>query len=772
MVAIKNAREKARTFASLLALALTTGSCAKACNGGTTTGGPGPTPSGSAAAPAPPAPGRMIVDLVEQIPSCDLEHRGLLLDAGSPAMTGRFAWTGTAPQGVESVEHDASTWMHVSTRTVRVFFVLPQAERIFVAARSMGIVSRAATVSLDDQPLGTLNFQRGQIRVATTNATTLPVDPGLHTLTFRFMGRVSQSSGDAFADLDWIRIGVPDESAATYGPPTLRDVVAPAAALSGVPHRSIALRGPGALRCALRLPPGARLRVSLGLLGPGEADAQVRLVRDGEKPVELVTQHVAGGDKATWTNLDVPLEPHTGKLTNLELRAEGTPQGARVLFGDPVIVLPAAPPPATSKARAVVIVAFNGISRADLPPWHSGPTPNLPTLTELALTGTTFHRHRAPTSFSGAAMASLLTALPPRGHTLTDLGARVPASRTMLGAIAHDASLRAAMFTGVPSTFRAFGFGAGWERFSEYPPYGNDPATAPIDQAATWIADVLRAAPDARLLVMIHARGGHPPWDVSPKEQMLLPPQNYTGVIETRRGAQQIAQARKRKDKKDAVLSPEDMQRIHALESAAMTAEDRSLGALVSALKTAGIWESTVFVVTGDVGSGADQLYADAEDLAEPRLSLPLYVRFPDGHFSGANVHLPTETWDITQTALSALGISFSSHGLGRDLSAVASGLEDSSADPQIATLDDRYSARWGELIMTGRYDAAPFLCDLEVDPTCAFNRRDAMPQATQALFRRIMQRDQATRTDATKREPATLDADTAAALRVWGAME
>lgn len=730
-----------------------------------------PAPSGSATATPVSTAGRVIVDLVNQIPSCDLEHRGLLLDAGSSAMTGRFAWSASTPEGTTDVEHDGSTWMRISARQVKLFFVWPESQRLFVAARSMGGVSKAAAVSLDDQPLGTLNFQRDQIRVATTNATTLPVDAGLHTLTIRLMGRQPQRR-DPFVDLDWIRIGVPDESSATYGPPTMRDVVAKAAALSGVPHRSIALRGPGSVRCTLRFPPGSRLRTAVGLLGPGEADAQVRLLRDGEKPVDLGTQHVVGGEKATWTELSLPLDAMAGKLATVELRAEGTPVGSRVLFGDPAVFVPTVPPPMTPKARAVVIVALSGVSREELPPWHGGPTPHLPTLSDLALTATTFHQHRAPTTYSGGVMGSLLTALPPRAHALTDLGARMPLGTTLLGAVAHDASLRAAMFTGVPSTFKAYGFASGWERYSEYPPFSNDPATAPLDQAAQWVTDVLRQAPDARLLMVVHGRGAHPPWDVSLKEQAQLPPQNYTGVVETRRGAQQMAHARKRRDRKDPVFSPDDLQRAKALASAALSQEDRSLGALVAALKTAGIWESTVFVVAGEVSSSVDSFYGEGEDLAESRLALPLYVRFPDGRYAGAQVNLPTEIWDVTQTALSALGISFSSRGLGRDLSAIASGLEDSSADPQIATLDDRYSVRWGDLIMTGRYDSAPFLCDLSVDPTCAFNRRETMPLAAQALFRRMMEQDAKTHGGGTKREPVTLDQDTAAAMRVWGAME
>ncbi len=757
---------KSRLGPILLLLGLGAG-----CHGcGQKGGGDKPTPTltQSATIAALP-PGRVITDLIERLPDCDMEHRGILFDAGTPAMTGRFAWTGTLPVGIEHVEHDASTWMRVSSRTFKVFFVMPEPSPVFVAMRALGLNSKAAAVLLDDQPLGTLNFIRDQSRIATTPVTTLPVDAGLHTLTFRFSGKVRND--DSFVDIDWIRIGIPDESTVTYGAPTLRDVVTTRAALSGVPHRALALRGPGALRCTLRWPPGARLRTSIGLMGAGEADAKVRILRDGEKPLELLVQHVTGGEKAVWVDVDVPLDAQAGKLSTIELGIEGVPPGSRMMFGDPSIVVLAPPPPATAKARAVVVVVMGGVERDVLPPWHGASTPQLPTFSDLALTATTFHQHRAPTTFSGSVVASLLTALPPRGHTVTDLGARMPSWFTTLGAIAHDASIRAAMFTGVPSTFQSFGFGSGWEQFVVYPPYGNDKATAPLDGAATWISDVLRQAPDARLLVVVHSRGGHPPWDISPKELAILPPSKYTGVIEPRRAAQQLASARKRKDKRE-VLSAQDQERVRALEATALVYEDRALGNLVGALKTAGIWENTVFVLTGDVSSGARSLYIEGTELSEQLLTLPLYVRFPDGRYGGTHVNLPTEIWDITQTAISALGISFSRLGLGRDLSGIASGLEDSTAEPQIATLDDRYSARWGELIMTGRYDGAPALCDLSLDPTCVFNRRDTMPLAAQALFRRIMERDQSTRVDSQKREPASIDNETASSLRVWGTIE
>lgn len=743
-------------------------------------------PAGAAtsAAPAPTSdapPARELVHIIGALRGCDLEHRGLLFDAGANALLGRIAWQGDVLAGIHSIEHDGSTWARVAERRIKLAFVLPEASPIFVSLRAVGLVARRAAVTLDGHLLGTVRFQRDQIRITSTPTTSLPADAGPHTLAIRFSGRARD--GEAFADLDWIRIGVPDDDPTTYGAPTLRDVIAPAAALSGVPHRAVSLRAPGSVRCAFRVRRTTRLRSSVGLLGRGEGHAEVRVVRDGVPPVVVYSAQVAGGDKATWIEADVPLEAFAGQIVSLELRATETARGARVLFGDPALVGPPEPPPPVPRARAVVLVAIDGVERDDLPPWSGQADPRLPTLSELAATATTFDQHRAPSTVVSTVIASLLTGLPPNAHTVTDVNARLPERVVTIGAVARDSSVRTAMFTGVPSTFQAFGFGSKWGKFVEHPPTSGATATTPIDEASAWVTETAREGPSARLLAFIHAQGGHPPWEVSPKELAALKPADYSGPIDPRRAGQTLARVRTSR-RRAAALSADDRDRIRDLSSISLGAQDRALGGLIAALKTAGLWDETLLIVTGDVSSGRSDaaLYGDGLELAEPLLTLPLYVHFPGDLHAGRHIDEPTEIIDIPRTALAALGLSISmpqnagaasvaSRGpLGKDLAAVASGLAGLERDPQVATLGDRYSARWGDLVLTGSLGAPPFLCDLALDPTCAFNRRDVMPLATIAVFRRTLSLDESVRAPIAQREPATIDQETAAQLNVWGA--
>jgi arylsulfatase A-like enzyme len=438
-----------------------------------------------------------------------------------------------------------------------------------------------------------------------------------------------------------------------------------------------------------------------------------------------------------------------------------------VLFGDPAVVLPPIAPAPPPPARAVIIVVLDGVTRAELPPWGAA---TLPALADLAQTGTTFDQHRAPSTVVATSFASLITGLPPLGHGVADAGARLPAGIGTIGGIARDASVRTAMFTGVPYTFRAFGFGASWEKYLEHAPSSGAAATAPIDDLLAWITETGKTAPDARLLAVVHARGGHPPWDITAKELSTAAPPEYTGLIEPRSAAQRIA--RMRRAKRGSIVTDADRQRIRSLEQLALTSQDRALGALIAALRASGLWDATLLLVTGDVSSGVDELFSDTLDLAEPALTLPLYAHFPAGVAAGRRVAEPTEMVDLARTALVALGLTPPKQSLGRDLLRIAAELDVAALAPQVATRGDSYSARWGDLILSGKYPKPPSLCDLALDATCAFNRRDAMPIAAGALFRGVVAEDLAAHARAVQREPATIDGETSAALNVWGATE
>jgi len=724
-----------------------------------------PPDSGPRPSPAAEDGYRPAVALLDRLAVCDVDHRGLLIDMGSEALLGRYGNRLAAPPGVVTTEHDGGTWGRIYDRKLRLSFVLPATTPVFVSLRAIGRDAGRVSVSLDGVFLGTLKMGRGEIKVVSTRTTSEPVDPGRHVLELRFRGHKS-SDAEPFAELDWVRIGTPDELERTYGAPTLKDLLAPAAQLGGVPHRALAMRAPCAVRCTLRVPPHGRLRTSVGMRGDGSGTAAVVVRADGEDAVVLEQADVKGGPDATWADLDVALQLYALRIVSLELHATATTGTGRLLFGDPALHVAAVPVDSTSRARAAVVVIVDGVQRSDLPPWRNTETPHLPTLSELARSATVFDDHRAPSTLVAAVVASLLSGASPRQHSVVDPAARLPAAVTTIAGIARDASVPAAMFTGVPTTFEPFGFAARWDGFTQYPPNEGRLASAPIDDAAEWLTQGADQPDQARpRLAVVHARGGHPPWEVTPAEAAKLPPADYTGYLGPRRAAQLLAKVGDRHSR----LSEADRERMRALFFAGLSDQDAALGKLIHALQDAGQWESTLLIVTGDVSSARQTLFADGHDLEESLLAIPLYVHFPLATHARERVAVPTEVYDITRTVLSSLGLRPPPGMLGRDLAALAAAGDVAPEHVRLAVTEDRYSVRWTDYVLHGRFDDRAKLCLLSMDPTCAYDHGDHFPIVGQALFRQLA-RLEAGRRDVPPREPVKIYAETAAMLKVWGA--
>jgi hypothetical protein len=127
---------------------------------------------------------------------------------------------------------------------------------------------------------------------------------------------------------------------------------------------------------------------------------------------------------------------------------------------------------------------------------------------------------------------------------------------------------------------------------------------------------------------------------------------------------------------------------------------------------------------------------------------------------------------DIARTALSALGIEAAAAPGGVDLFELAERGLLPAERPLVATLPDRFAARLGDYRMVGRENHPPLLCDLRADPRCEKDIREQFPLVTQALWRFAYDQESLARPPQftrPRREPATLDPDTASALGAWG---
>ncbi|HLV68828.1 MAG TPA: sulfatase-like hydrolase/transferase [Polyangiaceae bacterium] len=738
------------------------------CSDGAEPGAEAARPPEPRPAPAAAAPEKQ--ELLARLGSCDVIHRGLLFDLGTPGVNARRGFSFGPFTDSVPIDRDGATFERVLANKLSFDFWLDERiERPMVSLRVSGGSARLVHVSIDDIALGAMRLPKEDIRILATPGAGLPLEPGRHRLHLRFRG-IPRDDKSPVAELDWLRIGEREPEPTSYAAPTQEDIVADVV-LDRVPKKSLVLRAPSSVRCWLRPSEASRLEVSIGQWGGGRGVAEIRALRDGQPPVVLQTRKVSGGESAAWTPVTLDLGAYGPGIQGLEFSAIDSTHGGRLAFGDPVLVRRDATALAAPRARVVVLVVLSSVDRRKLPPW--GPTGKLTTLADLARSGIVFSRHRAPTSVASASLATLLTGLPPRAHGLEDVQHLLAPELRTVGEIVKEANGRTALFTGVPTSFRPFGFDQGWDVYDAISPVKDLPATEPMARAERWLDRELDGRPTP-ILVVIHARGAHPPWDVSREEALQLRPPEYSGTLDPRRGGILIGSLRARRQRAQRRLLDDDWVRLNALAEAVLAKQDAALGRIVALLRGRGVWDQTLFAVTSDVGPGAPpELPFDPQGpLTEDRLLLPFVMKLPGNALAGREVQVATGPEDWTVTTLNALGLAVPPRLSGLDLYARARGREPLVARAEVASLPGSYASRLGSRLLHGDIGAVPKLCALDVDPACATDIFANEPIAARALWYATFESEVGARQLAppeAERLPVDLDEETAAALVVWG---
>lgn len=708
--------------------------------------------------------------LLGQLAECDFEHRGVLLDIGSEATDSHRSFAVGPFEDVAVQEIGGATIGRMRTKRVQYdFWLREDIDEALVTVRATGELSRRASVYLDDRHLGRIRLERGEMtghRISSPKG----LSAGRHTVTLHFTGTIRQKD-EAYAGVDWIRIGRDGDQNEHYAAPTLDRVVSDVV-LDKEPKRSIVLRGPATVRCAIRVTGGSKMSVAVGYWGRGKGVSQIRAYRDGQAPVVLAERRVTGGPGAAWTPVTIDLQQFESELIGLELRAVETEGVGRVAFGEPKIVGPERPVVTSPTTRVAVVVVLSGLDRNEMPPW--GPVHGLTAVSELTRDAVAFDSYRVPSTVVSAVFASLLTGLSPHSHTLEDPLARLPVEYRTLPEMTKEASGRSALFSGVPMTFAAFGFDRGWDEFESFSPVKDIAAHEPLVRATSWLKDRLTEDPDSRSLLVVHLRGGHPPWDLTQEQVSALPPKDYSGVVEARRGAIRLAEVRSRRRQSRRRLRSEDWTRLSALRVEALRKQDKALGELMEMLERAGAYRDALVVLMGDVSSGRPPHvpFAAAPRLRQDVLLTPLVVKFPGLQRAGQHVTELVTTMDVTKTVVDSLKLDGPDTLSGYDLLSIAAGVEPLNGRPHTATLGNSYSTLWGPWLLGGEVRLEPHLCQIEVDPACSDDVGGDHPMAEAALWRRtyVAETEAASpKLRLVDREPAAIDPETRAALKVFG---
>ena len=736
-----------------------------------------PPPPGPAATPedAPRASARTdvaISPIDDKGHACVFGFEGTVLDFGDPNLEAHFGAKLDLPP-VEVIEREGSTWARIRARSLTVdFYVAPPlalasqtdaphagaAEPAFLEAHVRGGAAKAVAFYVNGKLVGTNPLVKDEARIVSLKAPGAETPPGDNQLLLRFSG-APKASTEPLAEVDWVHLGR-GELSPKY-PVLLRSEAKVSATLLGKAQRALALRSGGYVRCGGWIPTGGQVEATLGLLGQaGFADAEVDLVRDRAARVVLGTVHLEGGDRegkaVTFPVGD--LGDKSGVLGAIELWATRSSAGTRVLFGEPrltALVSQATERP--TPARGVVLVVLGDVATSSLSVY--GGTRATPELARLAGRGIVYEANRATTGLESGSFASMLTGLSPRDHAVGDADARLPAQVTTLADAARQAGIATALFTANPTASAAFGFDRGWSTFESIGPTDSGPAVRVLDRAASWIAEHKAEG----FLVVVYARGGHPPWDISADEQKSLPPERYNGGLDPRHAGELLGHP------SGHGLGEDDRVRAWAMYDVAMAAHDAALGRLVSALDAAGRGRDTDVIVTSDVGTDTKVPLAPAGSLDEAVLWTPLVIALAGGELGGSRVSSPTSGLDVARTVLGRLGLAPPAAFGGVDLVDLAAHRTGSLPRPLMSSLGDRFALRWGSFVEMGQRDREGRLCDLSLEPTCISDVRGTYPLTSALLHAEAFDLLVRERGHPPPREPAAIDKETHDALRAWG---
>lgn len=704
------------------------------------------------------------LSLLSELGRCEISHQGILIDLGTDAVNQRRAFSAGPFNDVSNQIRSGKTFAVFSGRDVSYDFWLQRpSEPLSVALRGRAGRADKVSVYLDDERLGNLKLPSAAAQVVVSAAGKRELTAGRHTLTLRFVGG-KRGDSEPYAEMDWLWVGDRDQLTASYAPPTLDDVVSDVV-IGGQPRRSIVLRVPATVRCVVKAVRDEQLDLSMGHWGEGQGTAQVRVLVEGEAPVVLAEYSLQGGEQAQWQNANLDLSRFEGKMLTIELSALQSTGSGRIAFGEPTLsVHKALPSPVV--AQNVVLVVLSGLSHATLPPWTT--VQGFRTLTELARHGVTFNGYRTGSTSAPAVVASLLTGMAPRLHTVEDAEHRLPSTVFTLAEMLKQQGVQSVMFTGVPTSFQASGLDRGWDRFVTISPISDLPAAEPINQAVSWLADSLKVNPEQRRFIVIQARGGHPPWDLSREEAAGLPPDEYAGVLEARRGGIILSQLRARAPSNRNRLRQEDWTRLLAMQSFTLRRQDQAMTRLMDLLHEQGQWDKTLFVFVADVPMGAPpSIPFGTAPLSEDRLLAPLLVKFPGGFQGGRQVATSCTTEDITRTIADALGLTDHQQIAGDTLLNAADDRELPAGRPLVAMMGNQYATRWGPWLLLGEFGSVPRLCQTEVDPSCVNDLFADHPASALALWHGTFEASQLQ--PAAKSERAVPDEETQAAVLVWG---
>jgi arylsulfatase A-like enzyme len=526
----------------------------------------------------------------------------------------------------------------------------------------------------------------------------LPIDkswikPGENVLAFETRGR-----GKNKVAFSWIRIGAVKPSA---------DQDPLAAATFDSKADAIELAEHASLTWYVTIPEGAQLVADVA----GSCHVEVG-ARAGDASF---AGGLLGADQDR-----VDLSAIAGKVVRLSLTTRDCPRAritnARItLHGPAPAPLPDAEPP-----RFVILWIMDALRADKVPIFTPGARAKTPNFDELAKSSAVFRQFYVQGNESQTSHSSMWTALYPAVHNVRMAGqggvAKIGNKLDVLGDALTKAGLFTTGVTGNGFVTADGGYARGFREFRNMMRelggingviYGEK-----IVDAALGRLEARREEPTFLFMGTIDTHG---PWIARKPWIDIYSPGKYDGPFKDYGTSKELGFRAGRMG--CFIIPPQpDIERLRAIYDSAVSYHDMQLGRLIKQLKSWGIWDQTMLIITADHG---EEFFEDGRcghggSLRDSLVRVPLLIRDPSRFPGGTIVDEGAEGVDVLPTMLDALGKPVFAAAQGESLVPLAQGIQRGWPRPSYASqYEYAHAMRIGRWKMHVGVNGVPVVGDL-----------------------------------------------------------
>jgi len=508
----------------------------------------------------------------------------------------------------------------------------------------------------------------------------------------------------------------------------------------------------------LRINPDAKLTFRIGLhpdswATTGDGVTFEVLVRELVGSTTLFSRHIDPVNQPghqRWIHCSVDLGEYAGETREIVLRTDPGPASDPAfdwaLWGDPQLRSAGRRVTADTADRPhVILVSLDTLrlDHLDACGHHRRTAPHLNRLLEESVF---FTAAQAPSHWTMPSHMSVFTALTPDVHQVakTDGTARLAEGIPTLAGLLRDAGYRTAGFATCGFLKGAMGFDRG---FDLYCLRHND-----ARRQNRLVRDWAWTNRDRGQFIFLHYFDIHSDYRTLPYDAPFgfdtlwdeLEPQAVFGGCSPD-GELCASSYLTSLNRENVQLDPAEREAIRVMYDRGVRQLDFQLARLVSWLKTAGLWESSLVVFFSDHGEEFQehgkllhmQLYNELT-------GVPLIVKLPGGAHGGRQIRTPVEILDIAPTILTLLDLPVPPQMQGISLVPQLENDQSAAREPPVTTSWSRDSSsitRGQWKLVTGRFGGRESLFNLAEDPGERHNLIHREPEIAQQLHERLKEK-------------------------------